>query len=83
MNGIPPEITDRAENLARLAARGEDLLSACAVMSETEIAELQNGVSLVIHGTFYFFPCLFCFEISSPYSGRALYVHHHAFWKFF
>ena len=33
MNGIPPEITDRAETLARLTARGEDLLYACAVMS--------------------------------------------------
>lgn len=46
MNGIPPEITDRAEYLARLAARGEDLVAACTVMSDEEIEELQGGVSL-------------------------------------
>ena len=47
MNGIPPEITNRAEHLARLAAQGEDLVAVCATMSETEVAELQNGVSLI------------------------------------
>lgn len=46
MNGIPPEITDRAEHLARLAARGEDLVAACMIMSDKEIEELQGGVSL-------------------------------------
>ena len=47
MNGIPPEITDRAEHLARLAARGEDLVAACTVMSGEEIDELQGGVSYI------------------------------------
>ena len=54
MNGIPPEVTARAEHLARLAARGEDLVAACAVMSETEVAELQNGVSFVFRFPLFF-----------------------------
>lgn len=46
MNGIDKAIVDRADDLCLLSARGEDLVAACAMVSEREERELQVAVSL-------------------------------------
>ena len=45
MNGIAPQIVNKAEELTLLAARGEDLVAACAEISPEEMKELAIAVS--------------------------------------
>ncbi|KAL4886538.1 muts domain V-domain-containing protein [Aspergillus karnatakaensis] len=46
MNGINQAIVDRANKLATLSARGENLIAACAVLSREEIQALQDADEL-------------------------------------
>lgn len=48
MNGIDPVIVARANELATLSARGEDLVAACAKMSKTETDALEEAVSIYL-----------------------------------
>lgn len=41
LNGIDKETVDRAIDIIQLAARGEDLVSACVQLSEGEVGELE------------------------------------------
>ncbi|CAN9167596.1 unnamed protein product [Alternaria alternata] len=43
LNGVPPEIVQRAENLILLSMQGEDLVAACCQMPEDEAAELEEA----------------------------------------
>ena len=44
LNGIDGAIVQRAEDLASSAAKGEDLVAACATLSRSEVADLQEAV---------------------------------------
>ncbi|KAH3979586.1 hypothetical protein HBH70_150560 [Parastagonospora nodorum] len=43
MNGVPPEIVQRAENFILLSMRSEDLVAACCQMPDEEAAELEEA----------------------------------------
>lgn len=47
INGVPSTVIQRAEDLIRLAARGENLVEACAELPEDELAELEDAVDSV------------------------------------
>jgi DNA mismatch repair protein MSH5 len=47
LSGIDPAIVSRADELILLTARGEDLVAACARVSEEEVRELETAVSLI------------------------------------
>jgi DNA mismatch repair protein MSH5 len=44
VNGIDPSVVRRAEELNDLAAQGEDLVAACAPLSDEELLELDFAV---------------------------------------
>ena len=52
MNGINQSIIARANELASLSARGENLAAACAVLSAEETQALEEAVWSPLH--FYF-----------------------------
>ncbi|XRM41352.1 hypothetical protein ABZX51_004631 [Aspergillus tubingensis] len=45
MNGISQTIVDRADQIASLSARGENLIAACAVLSAQETQALDDAIS--------------------------------------
>ena len=44
MNGVDQAIVDRADELVLLSARGEDLVTVCAILSENEEVDLKAAV---------------------------------------
>lgn len=47
LNGIDSAIVDRADELVLLSARGEDLVTACATISEREEVDLKDAVGSI------------------------------------
>ena len=45
MNGVPGPVVERAEQLIALAAKGGDLVAACARLSTQETEDLKQAVS--------------------------------------
>ena len=45
LNGVDATIVDRANYLVDISAKGEDLVTACAKISEKEENELKDAVS--------------------------------------
>ncbi|GLA79957.1 mutS protein msh5 [Aspergillus tubingensis] len=48
MNGISQTIVDRADEIASLSARGENLIAACAVLSAQETQALDDAVGYTL-----------------------------------
>ena len=46
MNGIDASIVSRANEITLLAARGENLVAACAAITTEEMQALQNAVRM-------------------------------------
>ena len=46
MNGISPTIVTRANDLASLSARGENLIAACAAITAEELKDLEEAVRI-------------------------------------
>jgi hypothetical protein len=44
INGIDPAIISRANEIASLSARGENIVAACAVLSPEEMQDLEEAV---------------------------------------
>jgi DNA mismatch repair protein MSH5 len=44
MNGIDASVVARANKIAELLARGENLVATCAGISQTELEELEDAV---------------------------------------
>lgn len=57
MNGIDKAIVDRADDLCLLSARGEDLVAACATISEKEELDLKVAVSTLSSPYTVFLKC--------------------------
>jgi DNA mismatch repair protein MSH5 len=45
LNGVPETIVQRADEFVLMNTRGEDLVAACSVMPDSEVAELEEAVS--------------------------------------
>ncbi|GLA02787.1 mutS protein msh5 [Aspergillus niger] len=53
MNGISQTIVDRANEIAALSARGENLIAACAVLSAQETQALEDAVGHMLSVCFW------------------------------
>ncbi|KAK9243680.1 hypothetical protein V1506DRAFT_543853 [Lipomyces tetrasporus] len=43
LNGVPEDITARAEDLSKILAKGEDIVTVCCKMSDEEVKSLENA----------------------------------------